>query len=296
MLLQEYTQARANKLAKLSFSEASKDTGITLHWIRWVSYENNEKLISRQKHKHSFYEVHFLLSGTNDYSVNNNDDIKLTEGTGIIIPPESTHRVKSISEDLTKISVTLSLKDEISVFSNSELKAPSHFVINSEIIAELNAIMKEADRIDGFSQTIIKNRIYNILCEISRSQSPTEATATAYPKVTADVRVLSAKRYIEDNVNLFLTCEDVAKYCHFNTKYLNRIFKAQTGQTILEYVHEVKLTEAERLLRETSLPLSEIAQALGFSNEYYFNTFFKRYSTVSPGTYRKTVGNKSLPK
>lgn len=288
MQLQEYTQARVNKLSKLSFPEADNDTGLKVLWVRWIAFENSEN-VSRLKHKHSFYEAHFVLSGTNEYTVTEGKSLILGEGEGMIIPPETAHKVNGLNEELTKISVTFTLSEDRDIFTISEQKSPVYFKLNSEILTELNAILKEADRLDRFSPVILRNRIYNILCGIARLEPKSDITAPDAVSPNADIRVASAKQYIEDNKNIFLTCDDVARYCHFNTKYLSRIFKAQTGQTMLEYIHDVKQKEAERLLRETELPLNEIAQALGFANEYYFNSFFKRGSTVSPGAYRKMI-------
>ena len=288
MQLEEYTQSRANKLSKLAFPETDSDSGIKVHWIRWIAFENSSN-VSRQKHKHSFYEAHFVLTGTNGYTVSGGENIALCEGEGLIIPPETAHKVNALNEDLKKISITFTVSEDKNIFSKSTLRAPLYFKLNSEIIADLNGILREADRLDGFSPTIIRNRIFGILCAVIRMEHRSESSDSPLELPNSDIRIDSAKQYIEDNKNLFLTCDDVAHYCHFNTKYLNRIFKAQTGQTLLEYIHGVKQKEAERLLSETELSLPEIAQALGFSNEYYFNSFFKRASTVSPGAYRKMI-------
>ena len=289
MQLEEYTQTRANKLSKLAFPETDSDSGIKVHWIRWIAFENSSN-VSRQKHKHSFYEAHFVLSGTNGYTLNS-DSISLCEGEGLIIPPETAHKVNTLNEELKKLSITFTVSDDKNLFSKSTLRSPLYFKLNSEIIAELNGILREADRLDVFSPFVIRNRVFNILCGAVRLGHRSEITEASLELSNSDIRIDSAKQYIEDNKNLFLTCDDVARYCHFNTKYLNRIFKAQTGQTLLEYIHEVKQKEAERLLSETELSLPEIAHALGFSNEYYFNSFFKRASTVSPGAYRKMIRN-----
>ena len=289
MQLEEYTQTRANKLSKFAFPETNSDSGIKVHWIRWIAFENSSN-VSRQKHKHSFYEAHFVLSGTNGYTLNS-DSISLCEGEGLIIPPETAHKVNTLNEELKKLSITFTVSDDKNLFSKSTLRSPLYFKLNSEIIAELNGILREADRLDVFSPFVIRNRVFNILCGAVRLGHRSEITEASLELSNSDIRIDSAKQYIEDNKNLFLTCDDVARYCHFNTKYLNRIFKAQTGQTLLEYIHGVKQKEAERLLSETELSLPEIAQALGFSNEYYFNSFFKRASTVSPGAYRKMIRN-----
>ena len=118
------------------------------------------------------------------------------------------------------------------------------------------------------------------------SSNADKATANFFEENHA---ITAAKRYIDDNTGLFLTCEDVAAYCHYNSKYLGRLFKEETGKTMLEYIHSKKSKEAEHLLASSELSLSEISDALGFENEYYFNTFFKRINGISPGTYRRLI-------
>lgn len=295
MQLDQYTQARANKLSKLAFPDSDNSAGLKIHWVRWISFENSGN-VSRQKHKHSFYEAHFVLNGSNDYNVSEVGEVSLREGDGIIISPEATHRVTGFNETLSKISITFALPDNQSFFSKTEQKNAIRFNLNSEIISELNGILTEADRPDGFSTAIIRNRIFNILCSVSRLEPRTTSAELNERTPSTDIRVNSAKQYIDDNKNLFLTCDDVARYCHFNTKYLNRIFKSHTGQTLLEYIHEVKQKEAERLLRESDLTLPEISRSLGFANEYYFNSFFKRATTLSPGAYRRIMARKSSVK
>lgn len=103
---------------------------------------------------------------------------------------------------------------------------------------------------------------------------------------------MSAIKYIEDNKHILPTCNDIAEYCHFNAKYLNRIFKKATGKTLLEYIHETKRKDAEKLLSETDKTLREISESLGFENEYYFNTFFKRLNGIAPGEFRRLIKDK----
>ena len=289
--LSEYTQTRANRLSKLSIPEIKEPFGLKILWIRWISFENSDELITRQKHKHSFYEAHFILTGNNEYAVNGEPDQIIESDSGIIISPNVSHKVKNISPELTKISIAFTPIISSPYFSKMEQNRSMTFKITDEISLELNAILKEAEKKDSLSSHLIANRILNIICSFIRIESSSQPEMTVSENKPDDVRVASAKQYVDDNKNLFLTCDDVARYCHFNTKYLNRIFKAQTGKTLLEYIHEVRITEAERLITETTLSLDEIASTLGFANEYYFNSFFKKYTTVSPGAYRKLFKN-----
>ena len=56
--------------------------------------------------------------------------------------------------------------------------------------------------------------------------------------------------------------------------------------TMLKYIHKTKIEQAQYYLENTNISLEEISASLGFANEYYFNSFFKRYIGVAPGAYR----------
>ncbi|MBR5507774.1 MAG: helix-turn-helix transcriptional regulator, partial [Clostridia bacterium] len=181
----------------------------------------------------------------------------------------------------------ISFLPEMKSFLYCELGAlKAHkFVMDELICYNLDGIFLECDKNSILSPVLIKNRVFDIICSVARSA---EISEKAISKNISDesLKVAIAKQYIDDNLNVFLTCQDVAEQCHFNTKYLNRIFKKETGMTLLTYIHKTKTEEAERLLKNTDFPLEKIGHMLGFANEYYFNSFFKRCNGISPGNFR----------
>ncbi|WP_313381488.1 helix-turn-helix domain-containing protein [Proteiniphilum saccharofermentans] len=60
-----------------------------------------------------------------------------------------------------------------------------------------------------------------------------------------------------------------------------------TGYAPLQFFHELKLKRAKKLLTETSKPLKEIADELGFGTYDYFLSFFEKRTGQSPSNYRK---------
>jgi len=66
-----------------------------------------------------------------------------------------------------------------------------------------------------------------------------------------------------------------------------RVFKSRYGISPLKYVNELRMTRIKGLLRDTSLPVSEIAALSGFENLGYFSRFFKRSAGMSPRDYRR---------
>jgi two-component system response regulator YesN len=71
--------------------------------------------------------------------------------------------------------------------------------------------------------------------------------------------------------------------------YLSSFFKKATGQTILEFIAEVRLQEAKRLLGDTEYTVGQIAQAIGYSNDIGFIRFFKKHEGITPGQYRENT-------
>lgn len=80
---------------------------------------------------------------------------------------------------------------------------------------------------------------------------------------------------------------DVAKYAYISSSYLSLLLKKETGKTFIEYLTDIRMEHARKLLLETNMKNYEVAQACGFANATYFSTVFKSVYGVSPSAYRK---------
>ncbi len=69
--------------------------------------------------------------------------------------------------------------------------------------------------------------------------------------------------------------------------HLRRIFKAATGTFPMCYINYLRLEKAKTMLAESSMKVSEIAEAVGFSDPYYFSRLFKTKTGVSPASFRR---------
>ena len=81
-----------------------------------------------------------------------------------------------------------------------------------------------------------------------------------------------------------------ASMLNISVKALNRLSKSHFSKTLTELIADRIVIEAKRELYLTDKPVKAIAYDLGFDDEYYFSRFFKNNATVSPQTYRQTVG------
>ena len=83
----------------------------------------------------------------------------------------------------------------------------------------------------------------------------------------------------------------IAKRLDFNRSYLCRQFKRKTGKTISDYINDVKIKEAQRLLLYTDFSLVQIAAQLDFSSQHYFHTVFKKITGITPTNFRSSSKN-----
>lgn len=95
-----------------------------------------------------------------------------------------------------------------------------------------------------------------------------------------------AKRYIAEHYREDIGRNQVAARVYLTPEYLAKIFKKTEGINIKEYIYQLRIQEAKRLLAG-NVRVSEVAQIVGFDNFAYFSTVFKKVTGLSPNEYKK---------
>jgi YesN/AraC family two-component response regulator len=85
-----------------------------------------------------------------------------------------------------------------------------------------------------------------------------------------------------------ISLKDAASSVHMNPSYLSQLFKQQTHKKFVDYITELKIEEGKRLLKQTSLRMSEIAERLGYQDLAYFSNTFKKITGRAPSDFRKS--------
>lgn len=91
--------------------------------------------------------------------------------------------------------------------------------------------------------------------------------------------------YINENYRKKLSLEDVSQYINLSVVHTSRLFKKETGKTVLDYINEAKLTKAKQMLDSGKYKVYEVADELGFNTSHYFSTLFKKFTGVTPSEY-----------
>ncbi len=102
-------------------------------------------------------------------------------------------------------------------------------------------------------------------------------------------KIAQAIQYIKENYNKDLNMAVVSNHISMNYSLFSYAFKQYTGNNFVNYLKEIRMNEARRLLKETDDKINEISQQVGYENDKHFMKLFKTECGVSPTEYRKNM-------
>lgn len=102
-------------------------------------------------------------------------------------------------------------------------------------------------------------------------------------------KIQQAVSYIHENYNKDLNMAVVSNYISMNYSLFSYAFKQYTGTNFVNFLKDLRMQEARRLLETTDMRVNEISQAVGYENDKHFMKIFKAALGVSPTEYRKSV-------
>jgi len=149
--------------------------------------------------------------------------------------------------------------------------------------------MKKRDSYPFGADQMLKIRLEIFLISIIRTNQ-TQST----PQIIehSNNKLEAVHRYITEHYKEKITLDNICFLFGTNKTYLCQNFKKEYGTTILEYINQLKIKEAKRLLRQNELSVTEISEQLGFNSIHYFCRLFKNTTQQSPKAYVNTVRSK----
>lgn len=105
--------------------------------------------------------------------------------------------------------------------------------------------------------------------------------------------VAAIQSYLGQNYGQALSLGHLASQFFLSENYLCELFRKNTGDTILNFLKKIRLENARRLLRESTLSIKEIAAAVGFGDYSYFGRTFRRNTGYTPDQYRSLFSDRT---
>lgn len=158
----------------------------------------------------------------------------------------------------------------------------------------MSAIMRVYQQLDTLSS--VKDGFYavmqfmTILYELSRCDGVRTLATSSYAKVEVESdsrRVLKVKNYIAKNYMDEIRLNTLADIAGMSPSAFSRFFKLHTGRNLSEYIIEMRLGYASRMLVDTAMSVAEISFQSGFNNLSNFNRIFKKKKGCSPSEFRE---------
>jgi YesN/AraC family two-component response regulator len=106
-------------------------------------------------------------------------------------------------------------------------------------------------------------------------------------EVTTHPEIQKILQYIHANYPQDITVKSMSQYVMMGENYVSTLFKKKTGQTLIHYLHQVRVKQAVQYLIHSELPVYEIGNRVGFVNDNYFIKIFKRLTAYTPSQFRQ---------
>ena len=103
-----------------------------------------------------------------------------------------------------------------------------------------------------------------------------------------DIQILNLRYYIDDRLGEKITLEELAGEVNFSKAYFIKRFNLLFDMPPMRFINLRRIDRAKRLMQQTELSLSDIAQKCGFASLHYFSRIFKNFEGISPNEYRKS--------
>ena len=99
--------------------------------------------------------------------------------------------------------------------------------------------------------------------------------------------VAAAIHYMQENTEKKLNLEAIAAHTGYSVSHFSVLFRERTGYTPLNYLNQLKIQKACRLIDFTDMKINQVCHKIGIEDSYYFSRLFTKIMGISPGNYRK---------
>ena len=254
---------------------------------------------NRFSHWHPEIEISLILSGTLHCRLED-QDFFLNVGDILIINPNQYHCSISQSEDHRHVGVIFSpeiiaMPDDhifqklfVAPLSDGRLQLPNLIKPDHPAFEAVAAAIKQIAKGNMYLDDSKLLRYTQVMTICMALQPYCTLTQHKDQRQTPEDRtVQKAMVYIHNKYAGPLTLEQIAAHVHLQPTYLCRVFKKQTGHTVMEHLAQTRVDAAKFLLRRDALPMARIAELAGFPSERAFYRQFKQITGITPKTYQK---------
>lgn len=175
----------------------------------------------------------------------------------------------------------------------AEIKNIKKDVFNNDVLSNLLFYL-----VDEFftemklSDKAIEYYLYSLMVNLMRSEKSKKRGKDdgQSPQSRLPGVIFQLKRFIEKNYQVTVNVESIAKELGYSKYYISHVFKDYVGDTIQQYMLDIRMHKAQELLRSNHYDVQTIAKILGYSSAQSFSRSFQKYHKVTTKEFQKKEG------
>ena len=252
-------------------------------------------------HNHEVFELNFVEHAPGVRRIVGDSSEVIGEYDLVLITSPDLEHVweqnTCTSEEIREITVQFDFRmTEESLFARTPFLSMRKMMNEAQkgLSFPLNAIMKVYGMLDTLSS--IKEGFYavtqfiTILYELSKCPGAKPLASSSFAKIAVEDdsrRILQVKNFINKNYQDEIRLPQLSDLAGMSPSAFSRFFKLHTGRNLTEYIIDIRLGAASRMLVDTAQSVSEISFKCGFNNLSNFNRIFKKKKGCSPTEFRE---------
>ncbi|MBE7043571.1 MAG: helix-turn-helix domain-containing protein [Ruminococcaceae bacterium] len=262
-----------------------------------------DKLINKKPtsminyHYHNLYELYYLYDGEKYYFINDNC-YHIKKGDLVFVNKYDIHYTAAaegqgservlidFKEDFLKEIIKLIDTNLLECFHKNFNVVELSLQDQATVEQILNRMLHEFEKKSDGYRTYLKAALIQILIIINRCSREKNEIKIGYINQTHKM-ISEITGYISNHFSEDITLQSIGEQFYISTYYFSRTFKKITGMAFIDYLNNIRIKEAQKLLRKSDMNITQIGEAVGFKNATHFGRVFKKLTGLSPMGYRK---------
>ena len=263
--------------------------------------DRHKKEFTYPIHNHEVFELNFVEHASGVRRIVGDSSEVIGEYDLVLITSLELEHVwmqnSCVSQDIHEITVQFKFDmSSDSLFTKNPFQRIYRMLNQARkgLAFPMDAIMKVYNDIlslssikDGFEACI---SFLKILDSLSRCEGSYTLATSSYAKVNIEEdshRILKVKNYINSHYMDELKLKTLAQLACMSETAFSRFFKLHTGRTVSDYIIDIRLGYASRMLVDTNKSIADICYLCGYNNLSNFNRVFKRKKGCAPTEFRE---------
>ncbi len=260
------------------------------------------------KRNNPYYEITFFEEGKYQFKVGG-ETISGEDKTFILTPANMEYNIRETSPKVRMSCVAFFFDPETEVVDESEIvfeRYDNHIFVRNEgvyvplfgyydrispsALGVLRRIIEENNRGGHYTNVKCANWITELVLLLAAGAAEKLENIRGAGEVPSNQYYCArVEQYLRENFSRDINLTDVARYVGLHPNYVSSIFKQETGSTIMGSLRKLRMEQAKRLLLMQKYRIREIARMVGFSDENYFSSVFRRSEGCLPSNYSDSM-------